>query len=194
MRTNKTSIQFLFRNDHEYQNTNDSLITITSCKKSCSSGVYQLKDPHIIVYCEKNTLDGGWLVIQQRVDLTLNFRRNWTEYRNGFGVVGKSQDFWLGLESIHQITTSGEYELAVEFKYHETLYKYARYSQFLISGESDKYRLMVGGHCGTLEDYFSVNDNTAQFSTYDSVNGRCRDVVDDPETGGWWNDRFCGEV
>ncbi|XP_039440131.1 ficolin-1-like [Culex pipiens pallens] len=99
---------------------------ISSCKTPVASGVFRLQFPNIKVLCETEFMDGGWLVIQQRVDITTSFDHGWTEYRNGFGAVGKNEDFWLGLESIHQITTSGQYELAVEFKDKSKKYGYAR--------------------------------------------------------------------
>ena len=29
----------------------------------------------------------GWIIIQQRLDISLDFNQNWTTYRNGFGNV-----------------------------------------------------------------------------------------------------------
>lgn len=40
------------------------------------------------------TFGGGWLgVFQQRVDFKLILFSNWTEYRNGLGVIGKADEF-----------------------------------------------------------------------------------------------------
>jgi len=49
----------------------------------------------------------GWTVIQRRLDGSVDFYRNWTDYRRGFGDL--EGEFWLGNEHIHQLTNQGEY-------------------------------------------------------------------------------------
>jgi len=49
----------------------------------------------------------GWTVIQRREDGTVDFYRNWEEYKNGFG--NQNGEFWLGNEQIYQITNQGKY-------------------------------------------------------------------------------------
>jgi len=49
----------------------------------------------------------GWTVIQKRLDGSVDFYRNWTEYRRGFGQ--PEGEFWLGNERIHQLTDQGKY-------------------------------------------------------------------------------------
>lgn len=164
---------------------------ITSCKTPSKSGMYKLQRPNLNVYCEMETFGGGWLVIQQRIDdFKVNFNRSWYEYRDGFGVIGKDEEFWLGNEAIHQITSSGEYELAIELKDKTESYKYARFSQFHVAGEDDKYRLTVGGYSGNLANELSYL-NSMQFSTYDSDNDATSANCAYGYGGGWWyND--CG--
>lgn len=41
------------------------------------------------VYCDQNTGLGGWVLIQQREDGSVNFNRTWNEYRAGFGKIDK---------------------------------------------------------------------------------------------------------
>ena len=48
--------------------------------------------------------DGGWTVIQHRVDGTESFYRGWDEYKSGFGVIGQDDDYWMGLEKIYELT------------------------------------------------------------------------------------------
>ena len=43
--------------------------------------------------------------MQMRVDGSVDFYRNWSEYRNGFGQL--RGEFWLGNERIYQITNQG---------------------------------------------------------------------------------------
>ena len=50
-----------------------------------------------------------------RFDGSLDFYRNWIEYRNGFGEIGRGE-FWLGNEKVHRLTngTGDVYTLRIE--------------------------------------------------------------------------------
>ncbi len=49
----------------------------------------------------------AWTVIQRRINGTIDFYREWNEYKNGFGDL--QTEFWLGNEKIHQLTNQGQY-------------------------------------------------------------------------------------
>uniref|UniRef100_A0A182FQ98 Fibrinogen C-terminal domain-containing protein n=1 Tax=Anopheles albimanus TaxID=7167 RepID=A0A182FQ98_ANOAL len=74
-----------------------------SCKEVPASvtGKYFIQttaeSDRFLAYCEQDFLGGGWLVMQSRYDGTVDFLRNWTEYRNGFGDV--EAEHWLGLDN-----------------------------------------------------------------------------------------------
>ncbi|GBO35295.1 Techylectin-5A [Araneus ventricosus] len=69
------------------------------------SGVYaiwprnRLTDgKYLEVYCDMETEDGGWTVIQRRGNFNrsrLFFYQDWSTYKNGFGDI--EEDFWLGI-------------------------------------------------------------------------------------------------
>ena len=56
-------------------------------------------DRVVKVLC-KQEMDGAWLVFQRRVDGSEDFNRTWDEYRDGFGRVSSSTEFWLGKTQI----------------------------------------------------------------------------------------------
>ncbi|RUS72519.1 hypothetical protein EGW08_019715, partial [Elysia chlorotica] len=93
--------------------------------------------------CDTVTDGGGWIVIQRRSTGDVDFYRNWASYKAGFGTL--DNDFWLGNDNIHTITSTGKYELRVDLKY-KGKSKIARYgnNKFIIENEDDKYKLHVG--------------------------------------------------
>ena len=54
------------------------------------------------VYCDQTTAGGGWTVIQEKMDGSVNFNSTQDDYKHGFGnLVG---EFWLGLDKINRLT------------------------------------------------------------------------------------------
>src|SRR6218665_24674 len=51
------------------------------------------------------SLENEWIVLMNRFGGSLNFNRSWTEYKNGFGDIGRGE-FWLGNEKIHRLTNT----------------------------------------------------------------------------------------
>ncbi|XP_049548142.1 fibrinogen-like protein A [Anopheles darlingi] len=164
-----------------------------SCKDvpSNESGTYRIRvktdgvSVPFEVYCEQKSFGGGWIVFQYRFDGSLDFYRDWNEFRDGFGDLNK--EFWLGLEKVHQITSGRKHELIVELKDFEGTYKYARYDTFEIGSESDQYDLKhIGNYSGTAGEKMSHNKGS-KFSTKDRDNdefgGQCARLYE----GAWWH-------
>ncbi|KFB48610.1 AGAP012000-PA-like protein [Anopheles sinensis] len=85
-------------------------------------------------------MQGSWIVFQRRFDGSVDFHRNWTEYRNGFGdPVGG--EFWLGLEKLYAITQQCGTELLVLGEDHGGRKLYGHWSVFRIANEAESYKI-----------------------------------------------------
>ena len=97
------------------------------------------------------TAGGGWLVIQRRIDGSVDFNRYWSEYEEGFGNLPDNDkhttgEFWIGLRSLHCLTSQGQSELCID--YNKTK-GYLSYRHFRVGPASDNYRLSISGFSGT---------------------------------------------
>ncbi|KFB41107.1 AGAP011225-PA-like protein [Anopheles sinensis] len=137
------------------------------------------------VLCEQNNFGGGWTVIQHRFDGSVDFYRNWTKYRNGFGNL--EGEFWLGLEYVHQITKNRPHELLVEIKDFYGNYGYAKYDGFELDSESEEYELKkLGTYSGTAGDSMKLH-KYQKFSTFDRDNDAHADSSCAKKyRGAWW--------
>ncbi|XP_050082426.1 angiopoietin-related protein 1-like [Anopheles aquasalis] len=137
------------------------------------------------VYCEQQAFDGGWIVIQYRYDGSLDFYRDWNEFRDGFGDLQK--EFWLGLEKVHQITKGRRHELMIELKDFAGTYKYAHYLTFEIGSESEEYNLKrLGTYNGTAGNEMVMNDGR-KFTTKDRDNDVYDENCAQMYQGAWWH-------
>ncbi|KAL1404773.1 hypothetical protein pipiens_005230 [Culex pipiens pipiens] len=174
---------------------------IDSCSGAPTTGTYQLRLPlstvSVPVVCETNssafsnfesdTAGGGWLVFQQRLDGSVNFGRSGSEYRGGFGTVDPRSEFWLGLEVLHQLTKNAHYELVIELRDENGHYGYARYSQFVVAGEADRYKLTtLGSYTGTIGSQLVISRNEPFYARDDVNSGDGSASCGWNHGGGWW--------
>ena len=62
-------------------------------------------------------------------------------------IAGETDDFWLGLERVHLLTTSGNYRLRLEWQEVETGYWFStEYWIFYVDDEATQYELHVSGY------------------------------------------------
>ena len=116
-----------------------------------SSGVYSINPDDsgaFDVFCDQTTAGGGWTVFQKRLDGSVDFFLGWANYKRGFGNL--NGEFWLGLDKIHRLTSSGNYKLRVDLEDFEGNSAFAEYSLFAVGNEGTKYKLSVGGYSGKI--------------------------------------------
>ena len=111
---------------------------------------------------------GGWTVFQRRMDGSVDFYLNWTDYVNGFG--NTSGEYWLGLENINRLANgSVSTKLRVDMRDKNGSSAYASYSTFYIGGSTTDYTLHVSGYSGTAGDSLT-HHNLMKFTTKDNDN------------------------
>jgi len=151
-----------------------------------TSGIYNInpdgKDP-FQVFCDMDTSNGGWTVIQRRTDGSVDFFKNWVDYKFGFGSL--RNEFWLGNEKIYRLTKRKNMMIRFDLEDFDGNKKYAEYRSFYIDGENDNYRLHVNSYSGTAGDSFSYH-NGMQFSTKDNENDRSGGNCAVGAHGAWW--------
>ncbi|KAG7236294.1 hypothetical protein INR49_001210 [Caranx melampygus] len=168
------------------------------------------------IYCDQTSQNGGWALIQSRLDGSVDFGRRWDDYRRGFGNIafdsGKGHcqtpgEYWLGNDRISHLTKMGPTEVLIEMEDWTGTKVHAQYNQFTIQSETSNYVLAVDGYSGNAGnglmegslELFGENRTMTihhgmMFSTYDRDNDNW--LPGDPskqcsreDGGGWWYNR-----
>ncbi|XP_061840106.1 fibrinogen gamma chain [Nerophis lumbriciformis] len=180
-------------------------------KGATTSGLYYVKPvkatQQFLVYCEIDSFGRGFTVIQRRRDGSVDFHKNWIQYKEGFGYLSPDDttEFWLGNEKLHLLTTSSTIPtvLRIEIVDWQGNKKYADYAMVRIGAEADMYRLQYGyymaGDAGDAFDGFDFGDdpsdkfytshNGMQFSTSDKDNDKYNGNCAKQDGSGWWMNR-----
>nr|XP_022300505.1 fibrinogen-like protein 1 [Crassostrea virginica] len=163
-----------------------------AAKGETASGIFEvdLAGTSKQVVCDFDHDGGRWTVIQRRRDASVDFNRNWTDYRDGFGDL--NSEFWLGNEAIHQLTAGGNNVLNIKLMDWMGNLVYAEYTGFRLDGENMDYKLNVISFSGTAGDSFNypqsnlLTHNNHRFSTpdHDRDNSflNCAQILQ----SGWW--------
>ena len=150
------------------------------------------------VYCDTMTAGGGWLVIQRRIDGSVDFNRYWSEYEEGFGNLpvdneDTTGEFWIGLRSLQCLTSQGHWELRIDYMLSNKRKAYFSYHHFRVGPASDDYRLSISGFSGNTTDPIiatGLTPNDMKFTTKDRDNDnwdlKCVSNWGGRNAGGWW--------
>ncbi|NXT01254.1 FIBG protein, partial [Jacana jacana] len=199
------------RDTTEIQETTGRDCQDVANKGARKSGLYFIKPQKakqsFLVYCEIDSYGNGWTVLQRRLDGSEDFRKNWIQYKEGFGHLSPDDttEFWLGNEKIHLITTQSAlpYTLRIELEDWSGKKGTADYAVFKVGSEEDNYRLtyayFIGGEAGDAFDGYNFGDdasdksftyhNGMQFSTYDNDNDKFDGNCAEEDGSGWWMNR-----
>ncbi|XP_071835356.1 uncharacterized protein [Apostichopus japonicus] len=145
-----------------------------------TSGVYLIKpdgypEP-FEAYCDNDLDSGGWTVLQRRRSDSVNFNRNWKDFRNGFGFLGS--EFWIGNEKIAVLTNQKRYQLRMDFENVAGDTYFVTYDEFRISDEWGKYYI---SSLGTFVKSDELNPEWCPTNEIFS-NETCERTCEDPET------------
>ncbi|XP_077463087.1 angiopoietin-related protein 4-like [Stigmatopora argus] len=193
------AVKFLRRRDEEMTLRGDAAPTDdkTGSARDChdlfvqgqrESGIYIIQAQNsrpFQVFCDMNS-EGGWTVIQRRTDGSQKFNQNWEGYKKGFGSL--NDEFWLGLENIHIISTQAQYLLQVEVTDWAGETQSTRY-RVNLDGEDKNYALHLeeDSSSGVEGESFLSGASGLPFSTADRDNDLDADVnCSEVHSGGWW--------
>ncbi|XP_034473517.1 ficolin-1-like [Drosophila innubila] len=165
------------------------------CAEAKSNGINEILLPKfslqpLKVSCDAETQGGRWTIILRRMDGSVNFYRNWTDYKNGFGNL--DGEFFLGLDKIHALTAEGRQELLVVLEDFRGVEVFESYDAFAIGNEDQQYVLhTLGEASGTAGDSFSGNRG-CKFSTSDNDNDNSSNTCAVSHSSAWWYSTDCG--
>ncbi|KAL4216365.1 hypothetical protein ACF0H5_024092 [Mactra antiquata] len=137
------------------------------------------------ILCDMQTDGGGWTVIMNRQDGSVNFPdETYSKYEEGFGDI--RSNFWAGLDKMHNLTSDGRaYQLRVELTVANGTTYVANYDDFSI-GPPSEYVLHIGQYSGTAGDSLSGHNGfgfTTKEVDHDSNDGtNCGWYLN----GAWW--------
>ncbi|CAD5205369.1 unnamed protein product [Bursaphelenchus okinawaensis] len=187
-----------YRNCRDYQEAGD--------KETGSIRPIAIDHKKYEVICDQDTYEGGWTIIQQRVDGTEPFwNRTWKEYKHGFGTLDMSSSFYAGNDLIHDLSTQydGYVTLRIELygdqkprSLHANDFYFQHYN-FSIESEEEFYKMKIWLDWAVIVGnassgwYDITYSNNVPFSTLDRIydpNPNCEYTF---KMGGWWT-HYCG--
>ncbi|MEO0687419.1 MAG: fibrinogen-related domain-containing protein, partial [Cyanobacteria bacterium J06649_11] len=143
------------------------------------------------VYCDMTTQGGGWIVMQKRLDGSVDFYRDWKTFKNGFG--DAYGEYWLGNDFVHQYTNSHPTEMLAEATAFDDVRVVAMLKGFKLGDEAVSQYTLQFGSCITLTTVTTdlcidwEDANNVKFSTFDVDNDRLSMNCANVFGGAWWH-------
>ena len=139
--------------------------------------------------------------IQRRISDSVDFDRDWDDYVEGFGE--EDGNYWMGLEEIHQLTTTQDMSLYIEIETFEGEPFTMKLETFSVGNATTNYAIHHSGYSLSTtrvrNTHFRDSFSGAMFTTRDRENdlwsrGNC---ASDMYSGGWWYPELyvnCGPI
>ena len=113
---------------------------------------------------------------------------------NGFGDV--DGNYWMGLEEMHQLTTTHDVSLFVDIETFEGEPFTMKLEEFSVGDETTNYRMHYSGYSQSSDrirgEVFPSRYNDMMFTTRDRDNDdRYNNCASDFFRGGWWYSEGC---
>lgn len=134
------------------------------------------------VYCDMEEGVGGWTVLQNRFDGSVNFANDWDLYVQGFGQ--STGEYWLGNQLIYYLTSQKKNSLKIEMTDFKDKLWVAEYDIFTLT-DDEKFTLSVDGYHGNATDGLSYA-NRMGFSATDRDNDGTSSHCAMYHLAGWW--------
>ena len=127
--------------------------------------------------------------IQRRVSDSVDFNRGWDDYVNGFGE--EDGNYWIGLEEMHQLTTTHEVGLNIDIATFEGEPFTLKLERFSVGNAASNYAIHYSGYSQSSDRVknttFPNANNDMMFSTRDRDNDLSHsNCASDVFRGGWW--------
>ncbi|XP_037797508.1 fibrinogen C domain-containing protein 1-like [Penaeus monodon] len=163
---------------------------------STRDGVYRIfpkgAGEGVEVWCDQTSEGGGWTQVLRRQlprsdQKDLNFTRSAEDYIQGFG--SPSEEYWLGLENMHHLTTNSASALRVSLVDSRLQSSSAIYNTFRVDGQDEGYRLLVTDFdaSSTAEDALTPHSAAPFAFPVVGVNGTSAEEKCSSTYGvGWW--------
>ena len=127
--------------------------------------------------------------IQRRISDSVNFDRDWDDYVTGFGE--EDGNFWLGLEEIHQLTTSHDVSLFIDIETFVGQPFTMKLETVSVGNVGSNYTWNFSGYSQSSDrvqdEIFHSRYNGMMFTTRDRDNDlKSTNCASDFHRGGWW--------
>jgi len=106
------------------------------------------------------------ILIQQNFGDSYFFERTWNELLVEQGQ--PSGDYWIGLETIHQLTKDGMYKLRLDIQARDGTWYWEEYDTFIVQDNSTYYYMVASGVVGNTGESGSMYYHSGfPFATFD---------------------------